>query len=297
MKILKDITLLAVLISLFLGIVASDETDSSQVQAADNAPAVQADSAPAVEESSEAENTIQGDTAPDENIEESLETSLDQEENVDYYDDNWTDTLMNPIRNVGQTISDTVQGAANMINAGADQVNKFWGDDEDEDYDDDYYDNYDRDQDQVNAWWDAQQEVEYSSYAGDDDDKKESTDKKEDTETEDEKVFDDEEEMFDDDEYDYDDLYQAIKYPKPSESKVEPSQIHHPKDNKVQLSRMKSRLDMPYGVDDYFDFVVVAMCVVLLFIMLLAGVSRFNNQKYLRKTYGRKSPERHPLIA
>merc|ERR1719487_1928128 len=77
------------------------------------------------------------------------------------------------------------------------------------------------------------------------------------------------------DDYDaYESIWDEIKYPKPEESKVEAKQIHKPSETRVVLKRMKSRNQQPYGIDDYFDFVVIAMCCVLLFIMMLAGVSR-----------------------
>lgn len=232
----------------------------------------------------------------DSSIEDDIEDMMYDDEDDDYYD-SWQSTVMEPLRGVGQSISNTVNNAAQMLNAGADAAANWWnggsGDGFD-DYDEDFYENYDTAEDQVNAWWKEAMEQDYN-YDEDDEDEVFDNVKSEVENTSDEDDYDDED--YDDDDYDYYELYQAIKYPKPSESKVEASQIHHPKDNKIQLTRMRSRTDMPYAVDDYFDFVVIAMCVVLLFIMLLAGVSRYNNQRYLKKTYGKKSEERTPLIA
>lgn len=211
---------------------------------------------------------------------------MDDDEFDDYY--SWQDRIMNPVRNAGQKISDTVGGAANVVNDGVNAAADWWNGEDDYDYDDDYAD----DQEQVNAWWDKMQEAEYNYDDIDDGSEDENDNPPKPAESvEDLDDLDD----YEEEDYDYYDLYNTIKYPKPEDSKQEAKNIHHPKDNKITMPRMRSRVKQPYSVDDYFDFVVIAMCVVLLFIMLLAGVSRYNNQQYLKKAYGRNS-EKSPLI-
>lgn len=244
----------------------------------------------------------QEDIEEDSKLEEQLEEMIEDDEDDDYYDDDyngWTDQIMNPIRNVGQSISNSVNGAAAIVNNGADMANNWWNGSGDEDYDD-YFENYDDANEQVNAWWDAHIEEEYEYDEDDDMEKMVDNDGGDDDANR--NILDEDDEDYDDyeeDLYDYYDLYSNMRYPKPEESKWEASQIHHPKDNRVQLNRMRSRQSVPYSVDDYFDFVVIAMCVVLLFIMLMAGISRYQNQRYLKKTYGKrnsKDGEKRPLI-
>lgn len=231
----------------------------------------------------------QEEIAKDTELEEELEEMIEEDEDEDYYDDDygWSDTIMNPMRNVGQSISNGIAGAADLANGAVNQVNEWWQDDGDYEYMEAYNDM----DEQVNAWWDAHINTEYSY----DEDELDDND--------DERINGDDDEDFDDDDYededlyDYYDLYSQMRYPKPEENtKLEAKSIHKNSDNRVQLQRMKSRVDIPYGADDYFDFVVIAMCVVLLFIMLLAGVSRYQNQRYLKRTYGKKNEENRPLI-
>lgn len=239
----------------------------------------------------------------DSKLEEELEELIEEEEDDDYYEDyGWSEQIMKPIRNVGQTISNGVNAAAGFANAGADMANQWWNGSGDGEFDD-YFENYDDANEQVNSWWDAHIEEAYEYDEDEEDTPDEAAKvepKKAAVKSEDGNPAVDDEDYEDEDMYDYYDLYSAMRYPKPEESKWEAKQIHNPKDNRVQLQRMKSRQDMPYSMDDYFDFVVIAMCVVLLFIMLMAGVSRYQNQRYLKKTYGRKrlegKEERRPLM-
>ena len=233
------------------------------------------------------------DIKEDSELENELEELIEDEEDEDYYDDyGWGESIMNPIRNVGQSISNGVNVAAGAVNAGVDMANSWWVGSGDDDYDD-YFENYDDANEQVNAWWDAHVDQEYN-YDEDDGELEGKDILPKSAQQSD--MEDDEDDYIDEDDYDYYDLYAAMRYPKPEESKIEAKQIHHPKDNKVVLNRMRSRADIPYGVDDYFDFVVIAMCVILLFIMMLAGISRYNNQRYLKRTYGKKNDENRPLI-
>merc|ERR1712048_30430 len=208
---------------------------------------------------------------------ESTEGDRESEELDDYYDYGWKEQLMAPIRNVGQSVSNGVAAAAESINTGLNAANDWWdGGSGDHDYDP-YEDEYE----QVNNWWDAMEQETYEYNEGAAEEKpKESK----------------EGETGEDDYADYNDIWDEIKYPKPEESKVEAKQIHRPSETRVVLKRMRPRDKQPYGLDDYFDFVVIAMCCVLLFIMMLAGVSRYNNQRYLKKTYGRESNEKSPLL-
>lgn len=210
------------------------------------------------------------DPAPEAITEEELQK---EEELEDYYDYTWKEQLMAPIRNVGQIVSENIAGAASSINTGLSAANDWWdGGSGDTDYE-----AYENEYDQVNNWWDAMEQEQYEYEEKEEDAKKEASD----------------DEM---DDYDaYESIWDEIKYPKPEDSKVEAKQIHKPSETRVVLKRMKSRQQQPYGIDDYFDFVVIAMCVVLLFIMMLAGVSRYNNQRYLKKTYGREN-EKSPLL-
>lgn len=206
------------------------------------------------------------------------EEELQKEEELeDYYDYTWKEQLMAPVRNVGQMLSGGVKGAAESINTGLSAANEWWdGGSGDADYEP-----YENEYDQVNNWWDAMEQEQYEY-----EEKEEKPKPVEGAEV-------DETDM---DDYDaYESIWDEIKYPKPEDSKVEAKQIHKPSETRVVLKRMKNRNQQPYGVDDYFDFVVIAMCVVLLFIMMLAGVSRYNNQRYLKKAYGRGS-EKSPLL-
>jgi len=208
------------------------------------------------------------------------EEELQKEEELeDYYDYTWKEQLMAPVRNVGQMLSGGVKGAAESINTGLSAANEWWdGGSGDADYEP-----YENEYDQVNNWWDAMEQEQYEYEEKDEDKPKEKVEGAEVDET-------------DMDDYDaYESIWDEIKYPKPENSKVEAKQIHKPSETRVVLKRMKNRNQQPYGVDDYFDFVVIAMCVVLLFIMMLAGVSRYNNQRYLKKAYGRGS-EKSPLL-
>jgi len=208
------------------------------------------------------------------------EEELQKEEELeDYYDYTWKEQLMAPVRNVGQMLSGGVKGAADSINTGLSAANEWWdGGSGDADYEP-----YENEYDQVNNWWDAMEQEQYEY------EEKEEVKPKA-------KVEGAEVDETDMDDYDaYESIWDEIKYPKPEDSKVEAKQIHKPSETRVVLKRMKNRNQQPYGVDDYFDFVVIAMCVVLLFIMMLAGVSRYNNQRYLKKAYGRGS-EKSPLL-
>lgn len=208
---------------------------------------------------------------------EGTEGDRESEELDDYYDYGWKEQLMAPIRNVGQSVSKSVAAAADSINTGINAANDWWdGGSGDHDYDP-YEDEYE----QVNNWWDAMEQETYEYNEGATDAKPAAKDKEEAPE----------------DYSDYNDIWDEIKYPKPEESKVEAKKIHRPSETRVVLKRMRPRDKQPYGLDDYFDFVVIAMCCVLLFIMMLAGVSRYNNQRYLKKTYGRdKHSEKSPLL-
>jgi len=179
----------------------------------------------------------------------------------DYDEYGWgMDEWMEPVRKVGQHLSDAVGVAADTINTGIDSFNDFWEGGDEDDYN--YYDNED---DQVNAWWDRFKEDDYDEYEEDD---------------------------YDDDEQ----FYDAMRFPKPAEGAHAKENIHPPNKQPIQLKKMGNRRNNPYQVEDYFDFVVIAMCCVLLFIMLLGGVSRYNNQQYLKKKYGRNSLESKKLL-
>lgn len=216
--------------------------------------------APAETESNEAAPVETESNTPEESItpDESLDPAADDEDDYDEY--GWgMDEWIEPVRQVGQHLSDAVGAAASSINSGIDTFNDFWegGDDD--------YDYYDNEDDQVNAWWDRFKEDDYDEYDGDD--------------------YDNDEEF-----------YGAMNFPKPAEGGHEKDKIHPPNRQPIQLKKMGSRKNNPYQVEDYFDFVVIAMCCVLLFIMLLGGVSRYNNQQYLKRKYGRNSAESKKLL-
>ena len=245
---------------------------------------------------------IASEVAKDVALEQELEEMMEEDEDEDYYEDyGWSDTIMNPMRNVGQSISNGVGAVAGMANNAASSLNEWWADDDD-DYE--YMEAYNDMDEQVNAWWDAHINEEYNYDEDDDDDdlnNEEEYQKDENSNSEAQigdnmDDDDDYDEDYEDDLYDYYDLYSQMRYPKPEAVEIQPKSIHKNTENKVQLQRMKSRVDVPYGADDYFDFVVIAMCVVLLFIMLLTGVSRYQNQRYLRAKYGRKSEEKTALL-
>lgn len=251
------------LIALSGGLVSSRPQEAAAVEPAAVEPV--ADAAP-VEVAADADAT----TITEEELQK-------EEELEDYYDYTWKEQLMAPVRNVGQMLSGGVKGAAESINTGLSAANEWWdGGSGDADYEP-----YENEYDQVNNWWDAMEQEQYEY-----EEKEEKPKPVEGAEV-------DETDM---DDYDaYESIWDEIKYPKPEDSKVEAKQIHKPSETRVVLKRMKNRNQQPYGVDDYFDFVVIAMCVVLLFIMMLAGVSRYNNQRYLKKAYGRGS-EKSPLL-
>lgn len=248
----------------------------------------------------ETDPEIASEVEKDVELEQELEEMMEEDEDEDYYEDyGWSDSIMNPMRKAGQSISNGVAGVAGMANNAASSLNEWWAD-EDDDYE--YMEAYNDMDEQVNAWWDAHINEEYNYDEEDDDDlTQEEEYQKDDVNANAEAQTSEEGEDYDDDDYeddmyDYYDLYSQMRYPKPESVEIQPKAIHKNVENRVQLQRMKSRVDVPYGADDYFDFVVIAMCVVLLFIMLMAGVSRYQNQRYLRAKYGKRSEEKTALL-
>lgn len=224
----------------------------------------------------------------------------DNDDFYEYSQINKWDKVMQPVRNVGQTISKGVNKVANMF------VDGNYDYYEENDDDNDYY-AYDDVDKQVNAWWDAHIDADYDDYGdledyiGDNDeagDSKGAEDNINDNDNDTEEYYDEyEDEDYDD--YYISDLLNSIKYPKPDNSKVDTNKIHHPKNDVVKMKGMIPRKDIGYNSSDYIDFAIIAICVILLFGMMAGGVSKFNDQAYLRRTYGKRkdqSGEKKPLI-